>query len=123
MKKIVSLIIVIIAIFLVSCKKDETTIVPENKSNFVLLDKTIMINGVDCYQYKNSSTGQIVYEEVTPNTTAKEATYTLKGEKKWNGSNWIIDCVSKGTNCRIGTICVEGQSVDVVVLKPGTKIN
>lgn len=124
MKNIVSIIIIFIAISLTSCKKEDVTIVPDNKSNFVLLDKTVKIDGVVCYQYKNISTGQIIYEEVKQNNSAKASTYQLKGEKTWLPNvGWSIVCNLKGDNCRIGSICVDGQTVDVIVLKPGTKIN
>ncbi len=121
MKNIISIIIIAFAVTFVSCKKEDQLNNPNSKSNLVLLDKTVIIGGDECYQYLNVETGQIIYEKVETTSNAKEVCYDKKLEKVYipgTGNTYI--CKNPGADCYIGLMIVDGVETEVLVLKPGT---
>ena len=77
-----------------------------------------MIGGSLCYQYINNTTGQILYEEVNPNNSAKEEVSKYKKELKETivGSRSYFSCDEVGTNCYVGAVSGGGT---VLVIKSG----
>ncbi len=103
MKKTTCLLLIVVGLIIsiTSCKKDELQKTTNNKSNFVLSDKNILINGSICNQYINNSTGQILYEEIEPNNSTKEeVAYTKQLKETVVSGRSYYTCNDAGTNCR-----------------------
>ncbi len=124
MKKSISILLILSAILFSSCKKEVADIVPTgNKHNFILLDKTVEVSGVKCYQYLNRSTGQIIYKAIKSESSAKAPSYDKRVSYEWvSNVGMTLVCRGFGNTCRTGTICIDGKDVDVIVVKPDVEI-
>lgn len=121
MKKIISIILIAFTVTFASCKKEDQLSNPNSKSNLVLLDKTVIIGGDECYQYLNEETGQIIYEKIETPSNAKDVCYDKKLEQVYKpniGNTYICD--NPGANCYRGSMIVNGVETEVLVVKPGT---